>query len=203
MDGRELAQVLARANEFKEGDLLTGGTRDEQERREARERLSALRLGEIASVALIEDGVSEALTRSLSSTLAGEISRLTIADLKMILLGPDAAAWASRYRDGLRSEVIASAVKVMTDEELSRAARSLFNPLAGIGSRSRFGSRIQPNSAGDDEEEILFSILEGFSYGCGDVILGINPASDDLDAIIRLEELLRRVIDRLALPTRY
>ncbi|MEW6207592.1 MAG: ethanolamine ammonia-lyase subunit EutB, partial [Acidobacteriota bacterium] len=205
MDGRELAQILARANEFKEGDLLVGGTRDKQERREAREHLSALRAGEITSAVLVEDSVSEALARSLSSRLASEISTLTIRDLKMILLGPDAAAWASSYRDGLRSEVIASVVKVMTDEELSRAARSLFNPLpgSGIGSRSHFGSRIQPNSAGDAEEEILFSILEGLSYGCGDVILGINPASDDTDAIIRLEELLRRVIEGLRLPTRY
>ena len=72
-----------------------------------------------------------------------------------------------------------------------------------IGSQSHFGSRIQPNSPGDDEEEILFSILEGLSYGCGDVILGVNPASDDLETIIRIEELLRRVKERLALPTRY
>src|SRR6185295_400877 len=96
---------------------------------------------------------------------------------------------------------------VMTNEELSAVARAVFNPLPGegvtIGSESHFGSRIQPNSPGDDEEEILFSILEGLSYGCGDVILGINPASDDVETIIRLEDLLRRVVERLQLPTRY
>src|SRR6185503_4357447 len=51
--------------------------------------------------------------------------------------------------------------------------------------------------------EILFSILEGLTYGCGDVIIGLNPASDDLDTIIRLEELLCSVVERLELPTRY
>lgn len=207
MNNRELARLLAQANDFKEGDLLVGGTRDEQERKEARERLSSLRLEEITSTMLIEDGVSEALTRSVSPRLASEMSRLTVNDLKRILLGPDLSAWIKQYRDGLASEVIAAVVKVMTNDDLSRMARSLFNPLPGqgvtIGSRSHFGSRIQPNSTGDDEEEILFSILEGLSYGCGDVILGINPASDDLDAIIRLEELLRQVKERLALPTRY
>ncbi len=207
MNNGELAQILARANEFKEGDLTIGGTRDERERKEAREHLSALRLEEITPIVLIEDGISEALARSLSPRLASEISRLTVGDLKRKLLGPDAVAWTNHYGDGLRSEAIAAVVKVMTAEELSRVARSLFNPLPGshpaIGSRSHFGSRIQPNSAGDDEEEILFSILEGLSYGCGDVILGINPASDDTDAIIRLEELLRQVTERLALPTRY
>ena len=47
------------------------------------------------------------------------------------------------------------------------------------------------------------SILEGLSYGCGDVIIGLNPAADELDEIVRLEELLERVVRRLALPTRY
>ena len=72
-----------------------------------------------------------------------------------------------------------------------------------IGSSSHFGARIQPNSPGDNETEILFSIFEGLSYGCGDVILGINPAGDEVDTIVRLEELLRSVVERLELPTRY
>jgi ethanolamine ammonia-lyase large subunit len=35
------------------------------------------------------------------------------------------------------------------------------------------------------------------------VIIGLNPASDELDTIVRLEALLQRVVERLALPTRY
>jgi len=72
-----------------------------------------------------------------------------------------------------------------------------------IGSREHFGSRIQPNSPGDNEDDILLSILEGLTCGCGDVIIGLNPASDDVDTIVHLEDLLRRVVERLRLPTRY
>lgn len=207
MNQQELAQIFVRANEFKEGDLLVGGTEDEIERKEAREMLSSLRLAEITRARLIEDSVSEALERSINSQLADEISHLSVNDAKRILLGPNGVGWAHRYRDGLASEAIAAIAKVMTNEELSLIARSIFNPLPGegvtIGSPQHFGSRIQPNSPGDDEEEILFSILEGLAYGCGDVILGLNPASDDLETIIRLEELLRSVKERLALPTRF
>jgi ethanolamine ammonia-lyase large subunit len=119
----------------------------------------------------------------------------------------EGASWAERCRAGLSSEAIAAVAKIMTDDELARVARSLANPLPGegvaIGSAAHLGSRIQPNSPGDDEAEILFSILEGLAYGCGDVILGLNPASDDVDSIVRLERLLGGVVERLGLPTRF
>ena len=207
MNSKELAQILVRANEFKEGDLLVGGTRDELERRAARAELSSLRVGDLNQSTLVEDDLSVALSRSLDARIAGEISHLTVDDLKRALSGPDSAGFARRYRDGLSSEAIAAVAKVMTEDELSTVAHALFNPLPGdkvtIGSPNHFGSRIQPNSPGDAEEEILFSVLEGLSYGCGDVILGLNPASDSVETIIRLEELLCSVKERLRLPTRY
>ena len=207
MKNRELAQILVLANEFKEGDLLVGGTLDDTIRKDARERLAALRLTEIDSTILIEDSVSESLRKTIDQTIAGGMSQLTLEQLKAVLLSSANSNWLNKHRDGLSSEVIAAVVRLMTNEELSYVARSIFNPLPGsgirIGSQEHFGSRIQPNSPGDDEEEILFSILEGLSYGCGDVILGLNPASDDLDDIVRLEELLSRVRDQLELPTRF
>src|SRR4029077_9382829 len=94
-----------------------------------------------------------------------------IASVKDALLGPGGAAWACRYRDALSSEAIAGIAKAMTGGELSSVACALFNPLdpAGIsiGSPQHFGSRIQPNSPGDDEQELLFPIPEGLSFGGG------------------------------------
>src|SRR5215470_9545908 len=203
MRADELRQILVLANEFKEGDLLVGGTRDDSIREDARRSLLSLRLGQIAATPIVEDGLTEALSRSANRELQAELSRLTIAGLKQFLLESDAA----RYCEGLSSEVIAAVVKVMSNDEISKVSRRIFNPLPGagstIGSPGHFGSRIQPNSPGDDEEEILFSILEGLAYRCGDVILGLNPASDDVDTIARLETLLRNVVERLELPTRY
>ncbi|HLG17333.1 MAG TPA: ethanolamine ammonia-lyase subunit EutB [Blastocatellia bacterium] len=207
MNNEELKRILLLANEFKEGDLAVGGTRDDRERAEARRVLGSLRLGEITGTELVEDEATETLARAVDGNLAGELARLTAAELKSILLTADGAVWLRQYRDGLSSEAIAAVVKLMTNDDLSTVARAIFNPLPGagvtIGSPRHFGSRIQPNSPGDDEEEILFSILEGLACGCGDVIIGLNPASDDLDTIVRLEDLLRRVVERLELPTRY
>jgi ethanolamine ammonia-lyase large subunit len=216
----DLRRTFVLANELKEGDLLVGGTRDARVRREARRSLAALRLGEIAASAFVDDGVTDALDRSLSAESLAEVSALTVAGLKQILLSPAGADWVQRYGDGLRSEAIAAVVKVMDDTELSAVARAIFNSLPAepfarlkgscssgegttVGSPQHLGSRIQPNSPGDDEDDILLSILEGLTYGCGDVIIGLNPASDDVETIVRLEDLLRRVVERLRLPTRY
>lgn len=207
MNRRELLQRFVLANEFKEGDLLVGGTLDARVREEARRSIGAMSLGEIGSSLFVEDALSETLHSSLASQPAAEISHLTVGQVKNILLSAEGPGWAVRYRDGLSSEAIAATVKVMSNAELSTVAQAIFNPLPGegtsIGSAGHFGSRIQPNSAGDDEEEILFSILEGLTYGCGDVLVGINPASDEVEAIVRLEEILRSVVERLELPTRY
>jgi ethanolamine ammonia-lyase large subunit len=205
MDGRELRPIFSLANAFKEGDLLVGGTTDDRLREDARNRLLATTVGDIRRAVLVDDGVTAALERSRDGRFDSDLDALTIADVKAILLGPGAVAWAGRHKHALASEAVAAVAKVMTDGELSSVARALFHPLDadGIGGPQHFGSRIQPNSPGDDELEILFSILEGLSYGCGDVVIGLNPAADDLDTIVRLEQLLAQIVGRLDLPTRY
>src|SRR3712207_2564769 len=123
---QELLRTLALANEFKEGDLGVGGTRDEAARASARKALGAVTLGELSATALVEDGVSEALDASLDRGLAAELAKLTVGGLKGVLLGGGGAEWVRRYRDGLSSEAIAAVVKLMSNEELSAVARRLF-----------------------------------------------------------------------------
>src|SRR5215216_3915086 len=100
-DREELRRTFVLANEFKEGDLAVGGTRDESVRAAARAALSARELGGLTASALVEDGVSEALDSSLDRRLAAEISSLTVGGLKSVLLGRGGAGWARRYGEGL------------------------------------------------------------------------------------------------------
>lgn len=205
MTGRdELRRVFALANAFKEGDLAVGGTRDDAMREDARRELLHTRVGDIRRATFVDDGVTEALELTRDRTLDDALDPLTVARLKDVLLGVGGPAWARAHRDALSSEVVAALAKVMTGDELVSVSSRLFNPLPnGIGAPHHFGSRIQPNSPGDTEEEILFSILEGLARGCGDVIIGLNPAADELATIVHLEQLLERVISRLHLPTRF
>ncbi len=199
-----LPRTFLLANAFKEGDLPLGGTRDEVVRADARRQLLQCRVGDIRRATFIEDGVTEALERTRDRSHDSRLDPLTVSTLRETVLSPGGAEWVRLHRDALSSEVIAAIAKVMSDAELASVSRRLSNPLPnGIGAPGHFGSRIQPNSPGDDEEEILFSILDGLANGCGDVIIGLNPAADELDTIVRLEQLLERVVRRLDLPTRF
>ena len=167
----------------------------------------ATSLGDIHRAILIDDRVSE----SPDPAIAGSTPRsppgrspacATRCSVQKVRLGRGPTATL------LSSEAIAAVAKVMTLDELSSVARAIVvqvgaDPFA-IGGAGHFGSRLQPNSPGDDEREILFWNLEGLAHGCGDVIIGLNPAAEqDLDAIVRLEQLLEQVVRRLELPTRF
>jgi ethanolamine ammonia-lyase large subunit len=207
MEPATLRLTLALASAFKEGDRSLVGEADDRVREDARRALLAGTVGDIHATVLIDDGVSELLQRSRDRRFDAEFRLLTIGRVREALLGSRADAWLRAYGPALSSEVIAAVAKVLTDDELSSVSRALFHPLGSdriaIGSERHFGSRIQPNSAGDDEQQILFSIFEGLAYGCGDVILGLNPAADDVGEIVRLEKLLEQVVRRLELPTRF
>jgi ethanolamine ammonia-lyase large subunit len=210
MEPGTLRLTLALASAFKEGDRSLVGEADDRVREDARRALLATTVGDIHATVLIDDRVSELLQRLRDRRFDAEFRLLTVGRVREALLGPRADAWVRAYGPALGSEAIAAVAKVLTDDELSSVSRALFHPLGSdhsdriaIGSRRHFGSRIQPNSVGDDEQQILFSIFEGLAYGCGDVIIGLNPAADDLGSIVRLERLLEQVVRRLELPTRF
>ena len=207
MDRDALRRTLTLASAFKEGDRAVGGGDDSALRREARQALLATTAAAMHATTLVDDGVSEALARSRDRSHDGELASWTVSRIRDTLLGPGGAEWAAARSAALGSELIAAVVKVMTRDELSRVARAIAVPAGdgpgAIGGAGQFGSRIQPNSPGDDEREILFSIFEGLAHGCGDVVIGLNPAADDLDTIVRLEQLLEQVVQRLELPTRF
>lgn len=60
--------------------------------------------------------------------------------------------------------------------------------------------RLQPNHPTDDEKGILASTIDGLLYGCGDAVIGINPATDNVPSVIRLLELLDRLRVQYEIP---
>lgn len=212
MKKEELIELLGNANEFKEGDLSVGvGTYDDAIRADAKQTLSRVRLNDIFSCHIIEDKLTHRLKSRFiedqsSANAFSSIKNQTVGDIRDAILHAGSPQIIQEIGNGMSSEMIAAVAKVMTNGQLMGVCKMVHHPLNGersVGSRECFGSRIQPNSPTDDPTEILYSVFEGLSYGCGDVIIGINPANDALDDVIALENLLATIIERLELPTRW
>jgi len=61
--------------------------------------------------------------------------------------------------------------------------------------------RLQPNHPTDDPRGIAASIIDGLLYGCGDAVIGINPATDSVPAMETLLRLTDELIQRHEIPT--
>jgi ethanolamine ammonia-lyase large subunit len=61
--------------------------------------------------------------------------------------------------------------------------------------------RLQPNHPTDDRRGILASVIDGLMYGCGDAVIGINPASDSVEVMAELTLLFDEIITKLEIPT--
>jgi ethanolamine ammonia-lyase large subunit len=70
-----------------------------------------------------------------------------------------------------------------------------------LGLPGRLAIRLQPNHPTDDPAGIGASILDGLLYGCGDAVIGINPATDSPDAAVGLLQMLDRLITTYEIPT--
>jgi len=70
-----------------------------------------------------------------------------------------------------------------------------------MGERGVLGIRAQPNHPADDVGGILLSAFEGLLYGCGDAVIGVNPASDSIDAVLAILNGLARLVKAYKVPT--
>jgi ethanolamine ammonia-lyase large subunit len=70
-----------------------------------------------------------------------------------------------------------------------------------IGLPGRLSVRLQPNHPTDDPRGIAASIVDGLLYGCGDAVIGINPATARVENVATLLHLLDDLIRRYRIPT--
>src|SRR5271165_3233244 len=70
-----------------------------------------------------------------------------------------------------------------------------------MGESGVLGIRIQPNHPADDVGGILLAAFEGLLYGCGDAVIGVNPASDSLESVSSILHALDRLVHAYKIPT--
>jgi ethanolamine ammonia-lyase large subunit len=60
---------------------------------------------------------------------------------------------------------------------------------------------VQPNHPADDVGGILLSTFEGLLYGCGDAVIGVNPATDSAETVGAILSALALLLESYEIPT--
>jgi ethanolamine ammonia-lyase large subunit len=205
----DLREVFAKANEEKSGDQLAGiAARTQRERVAAKIVLADVRLAEIVDQPLIDpdrDEVSRLILDGLDRQAFQSIRGLTVGEFREHLLadGLSDEDW-KRLQPGITSELAAAVAKLMSNKDLVLAALKIRNVTRcrnTLGERAVLGIRLQPNHPADDIGGILLTAVDGLLFGCGDAVIGVNPATDSVDTVASILRALDRFIESLGVPT--
>src|ERR1700751_1648632 len=205
----DLRELFAKANEEKSGDHLAGiAARSERERVAAKRELADLPLGEIVARPLIdpdEDDVSRVILDTYDREAFREIASLTVGEFRELLLDDMTSEMdLKRMGRGIVPEIAAAVAKIMSNKDLILAAGKIRNVTRcrnTMGESGVLGIRAQPNHPADDVGGILLSAFEGLLYGCGDAVIGVNPASDSVDTVMAILNGLARLVNAYKVPT--
>lgn len=205
----DLRELMAKASPPRSGDQLAGvAAGSMKEMMAARIALADLPLRTFLSEVLVPyetDEVTRLIIDTHDAAAFSAVASLTVGEFRDWLLSeratPDVLA---RIAPGITPEMAAAVSKLMRNQDLILAARKcrvVTRFRNTIGLPGTMAVRLQPNHPTDDVAGILASTIDGLMHGCGDAVIGINPASDSLPVIGDLLRLLDELIARFDIPT--
>ncbi|GAB7548566.1 ethanolamine ammonia-lyase subunit EutB [Cupriavidus sp. 8B] len=205
----DLKTLLAKASPARSGDYLAGlAAASEEERMAARMALAEVPLAHFLAEALVpyeEDEVTRLIFDRHDGLAFREIASFTVGDLRnWLLLHETDFAALTRVAPGITPEMAAAVSKLMRNQDLiavARKCRVVTRFRNTIGLPGHLSVRLQPNHPTDDARGIAASMIDGLLYGCGDATIGINPATDNLGAIVTLLRLVDDLRCRFDVPT--
>ena len=203
-----LREVMAKATPLRSGDVLAGlAATTEQERIAARRVLADVPLRRFLDEPLIpyeDDEVTRLIVDTHDAQAFGPVSHLTVGEFRDWLLAETGSPQAlAQLAPGLTPEMVAAVSKLMRNQDLMLVARrcevvTRFRNTLGL--RGRLAVRLQPNHPADDPAGIVASVIDGLMMGAGDAVIGVNPVSDSVSDLVRLQHILAEVPAR-GVPT--
>ena len=205
----DLKELMAKASPLRSGDILAGiAAGSDEERAVARLCLADVPLRDVLHATVIPyetDEVTRLIVDSHDPAAFALVSHLTVGGFRDWLLSEAATpVRLATLARGLTPEIVAAVSKIMRNQDLIAVARKVETVTRfrnTIGLRGTMAVRLQPNHPTDDARGIAASIVDGLVYGCGDAVIGINPASDNLATLGDLCRLVDGIIARLEIPT--
>ena len=205
----DLKALMAKASPLRSGDVLAGlAAATAVERMAARLCLAEVPLRRFLDEALIPyetDEVTRLIIDRHEPAAFAPIAHLDVGGLRDWLLAETTDTEAlTRVQAGLTPEMVAAVSKLMRNQDLILVAKKCRVVTAfrnTIGLPGHLAVRLQPNHPTDDLRGIAASLVDGLLYGAGDAVIGINPASDSLPLLTRLNHMLDEVIGALDIPS--
>ncbi len=206
---KNLRDLMAKATPARSGDYLAGVAATHNiERVAAQWVLADVPLKQFLNEVLVpyeDDEVTRLIIDDHNSVAFAPISHLTVGDFRNWLLSEHATTETlTAIATGLTPEMVAAVSKIMRIQDLILVAKKcqiVTRFRNTIGLKNRLSTRLQPNHPTDNPAGVAASILDGLLYGCGDAVIGINPASDNFMATTQLLQMLHDIIDRYQIPT--
>ncbi|WP_405148377.1 ethanolamine ammonia-lyase subunit EutB [Nocardia salmonicida] len=207
-----LIDLMAKATPLRSGDELAGcAAATDAERAAAQWALAEIPLTTFLDDVLVPyetDEVTRLIIDTHDRVAFAPIAHLTVGGLRDWLLAvaatTDSAATLAAVSPGLTPEMVAAVSKIMRNQDLiavAKAAEVTAGFRTTIGLPGRLSTRLQPNHPTDDPRGIAAATLDGLLLGCGDAVIGINPATDSPQATSDLLHLLDEVRSRFDIPT--
>ena len=204
----DLRDLLAKASPYRSGDALAGIAAESDEQRAAAQMtLADLPLRAFLQHALVpyeSDEVSRLIVDTHDAAAFAPVATFTVGDFRDWLLS-DAASGAAlaALGPGLTPEMVAAVSKLMRIQDLVLVARKIrvvtqFRTTVGLP--GRLSTRLQPNHPVDDPAGIAAAMVDGLLLGSGDAVIGINPASDNVNTVQTLLKLIDHVRQKYAIP---
>ena len=205
----DLKTLMAKATPLRSGDQLAGvAAENATERVAAQMALADVPLKQFLTEALIsyeQDEITRLIIDEHRSDLFAPISHFTVGDFRNWLLSEDATTQKlQQLALGLTPEMVAAVSKIMRNQDLILVASKcevITQFRNTIGLKGHHSTRLQPNHPTDDLLGISASILDGLMYGNGDAVIGINPATDNLQNLSELLKLLDHIIQEHHIST--
>ena len=204
-----LKTLLAHATPARSGDELAGiAAASAQERVAAQCQLADTALQRFLDEPLIPyeaDDVTRLIVDSHVPEAFAPISQLSVGEFREWLLDEETQdAALAAVAPGLTPGMVAAVSKIMRVQDLVSVAakRHVITRFRDtLGLPGRIATRLQPNHPTDDPRGIAASIVDGLMYANGDAVIGVNPATDDVDRVATLLRMLDHIRETLAIPT--
>ena len=204
-----LCELLAKASPARSGDELAGlAAETAEERVRAQMKLADVPLKAFLADPIIpyeDDEVTRLICDSHKPEAFAPVSHLTVGDFRDWLLSNGATTEPlCALAPGLTPEMAAAVSKIMRLQDLvsvSAKCRVVTHFRSTLGLAGRISTRLQPNHPTDDLKGIAAGILDGLSYGNGDAMIGVNPATDNVGAVTALLHMLDRIRECYRIPT--